>query len=507
VRDLGVISRTSARQYDRAGKTMKKIGEDLGVDYVVEGSVRFAQTDGAARVRITSLLIRASDDTQLWSETYDRTIDDVFTVQTEIANKVVQSLGVTLGAEEHEMVASVPTENMEAYEAYIRAKDYIDPSGDPVREDAEIVRLLERAVELDPEFYEAWAQLSCHHSEVYNSPFDKTESRIDAARDALRKAEALDPDHPRTHLARGEYLYYGFRNYEEALEEFLAATRKAPNNADAWALVGYIYRRQGKWQQHIETLKKSLELDPQNENTAANLAGSFQALREFETAREYFDLAIELAPEAPFYRLDKALLIASATGDREAAMAVLEAAPPSMPRTFATGILNARFRRFDEARANLAALPEVGPTLTAWQDMLRASMTYTEKGRDAAMDELRTSEAALREILATAPSNTEVRSALALVLAMQGRGEEAVGEARLAADLEQKDRFQGPDRLEALAAVYAQTGRHQEAIDLLEELLETNYSGAITRYDLEQEAVWDPLRDRPRFKALVPPSS
>ena len=151
-------------------------------------------------------------------------------------------------------------------------------------EEAEIVRLLELATSLDPNFLEAWVYLSEHHSNVYNSPFDKTETRINAARDALKKAEAIDPDHPLTLVARGSYYYYGFRDYDRALQEYLAATRKAPNNADAWAAVGYIYRRQGRWAEHIETMKKALELDPRNGNTAQQLAGSYRGLREHELA-------------------------------------------------------------------------------------------------------------------------------------------------------------------------------------------------------------------------------
>jgi len=209
VKGIGIISRTSARQYDRSGKTVRQIGEDLGVDYVVEGSVRFAKSsDGTGRVRITPLLIRVSDDTQIWSQTYDRNVDDVFEVQTEIANNVVNALGVTLGTSEQEIVAAVPTNNMAAYEAYIRGKDYRDPGGNFVNTDAESVRLLTLATELDPDFLEAWVALSQHHAVIYASPIDKTEARINAARAALQHAEAIDKDHPLTRMARGHYYYY-----------------------------------------------------------------------------------------------------------------------------------------------------------------------------------------------------------------------------------------------------------------------------------------------------------
>jgi non-specific serine/threonine protein kinase len=508
VKDIGVISRTSAKQYDRTGKTMRQIGEDLGVDYVVEGSVRFAKTPGGTgRVRITALLIHVADDTQMWSDTYDRDIDDVFTVQTEIASNVVDELGVTLGAGEREKVAEAPTDNMEAYEAYVRGKEYNDPTGDFVAEDVETVRLLELATELDPGFLDAWAELSKHHSNVYNSPFDKTQARIDAARDALQKAEAIDPDDPRTLVARGDYYYYCFRDYDRALENFLAATRQAPSDAEAWASVAYIYRRQGRWAEHIETLTKALELDPRNDNTAGNLAESYRALREFEPAMTYYDRALEIAPDNPMARMNKAFAVASGSGDDDAALAVLDAGRPSIPSSFARCFLNLRFRRLDAARAAVQEIPDAGPEFSAYRLLLIALIKYTDNGQAAAMDDFARAEDAFRDILESSPANVQIRSALATALALQGRGDEAVGEQRLAVDLTVKDAYGGPEQLQNLAAVYAHTGRHDEALDLLEQLLDTNYSGAITVIDLQQEPAWDPLRELPRFKALIPPSS
>jgi serine/threonine-protein kinase len=405
------------------------------------------------------------------------------------------------------MVADIPTDNMEAYNTYLRGKNYTDPGGNFVTQDTERVRLLERATELDPQFLDAWVELSMHHSVIYNGPMDKTEGRINAARDALQRAEAIDPDHPRTHMARGSYYYYGFRDYDRALEEFLAAARQAPSDADAWALVAYIYRRQGRWAEHIETLERALELDPRNDNTAYNLAGSYRALREHDSARTYYDRALALNPDNGRARMDKAFAVASWKGDYDAALAALEYDRPSLPVWFGRALINLRFRRFEEARAAANQIPRAAPELSAWGLILIAEIEYVENGRAAALDELQKAETALRDILEAAPSNVDIRGILALVLALQGRGDEAVGEARLAADLRAKDEFDGPAGLQNLAAVYAQVGRHDEAIELLEQLLETNYSDAITVIDLKQGPIWDPLRELPRFQALIPPSS
>jgi tetratricopeptide (TPR) repeat protein len=221
----------------------------------LEGTVRWAKrADGTGRVRITPQLIRVADDTHMWSETYDREIDDIFEVQTEIATHVIDALGITLLGSERELVEDTPTQNMEAYKLYLQARDL--KMGSVVEQyleyDLEKTALLDKATELDPQFVEAWAELSMHHAHWYHSPMGKTEARLSLARAALQRAEAVDPDHFRTHLAQGQYLYYGFRDYDRALDEFLIATEMVPNEAEARERVGYIYRRQGKLNECVE---------------------------------------------------------------------------------------------------------------------------------------------------------------------------------------------------------------------------------------------------------------
>jgi serine/threonine protein kinase len=212
--DLGVISRTSATQYDRAGKTTRQIGEDLGVDYVVEGTVRWARAGGGQdRVRITPTLIRVTDDSQLWSDSFDRQIDDIFAVQTEIASQVIEQMGITLIGAEQANLADAPTDNLEAYELYLQAEEYRHEN--PFEWERRRVEMLEEVVALDPDFLQAWAALSTHHSGWFMT-VDKTEERLARSRAALEKAEAIDPGHPSTHLSRGDYLYRGLREYGRA---------------------------------------------------------------------------------------------------------------------------------------------------------------------------------------------------------------------------------------------------------------------------------------------------
>ena len=322
---LGVISRTSATQYDRSGKTMRQIAEDLGVDFVVEGTVRWARSgDGEGRVRITPKLIRVTDDKQLWSESFDRQIDDIFAVQSEIASEVINQMGITLVGPEQANFGEAPTNNLQAYELYLQAKEYRNDNF--VEFDRRKVEMLTEVVTLDPEFLEAWTDLSLHHASWYTD-LEKTEERLAKSWAALQRAEAIDPDHPATHLARGYYRYYGLRDYDQALEEFMAALRLTPNDVRAMEAVAYIYRRQGKMDQHLEQLEAAFQLDPQSANIARNLATSYRAQRRFDVAIPMYERAEQLDPDGYRNRFDRVTATLNWKGDIAAARRILEEKP------------------------------------------------------------------------------------------------------------------------------------------------------------------------------------
>jgi serine/threonine protein kinase/tetratricopeptide (TPR) repeat protein len=509
VSGMGVISRTSATQYDRTGKTMRQIGEDLGVDYVLEGTVRWAKrADGTGRVRITPQLIRVADDTHMWSETYDREIDDIFEVQTEIATHVIDALGITLLGSERELVEDTPTQNMEAYKLYLQARDL--KMGSVVEQyleyDLEKTALLDKATELDPQFVEAWAELSMHHAHWYHSPMGKTEARLSLARAALQRAEAVDPDHFRTHLAQGQYLYYGFRDYDRALDEFLIATEMVPNEAEARERVGYIYRRQGKLNECVENLKTAVTLNPQDPDIPYNLALTYRAMREFELAFRYFDRVMEIDPERVDIFFEEARLMVSWKGDLDTALELLDKMPEGDTFFYRFGRSLIFFLRreysqaLDEARQVDASVPFVRALKLAFVADIECLRTSPEEARGA----LEAANEALVTLLESEPGNHLLRQQLALNLALQGRHDAAVREAKLAVDLTAKDRYEGPASLENLAGVYALVGRHDEAIDLIERLLSMVYQEAITRHDVELNPTFDSLREHPRFKDLLP---
>jgi len=499
VSGLGVISRTSATQYDRTGKTIRQIGDDLGVEYVVEGTVQWAKRpDGGGRVRINPQLIRVTDDTSIWSDSYDREMDDIFEVQSEIAGEVIKQLDVTLLGSERELVENAPTENSEAYQLYLQAKDIDFGSGSEWQQnDSTYVALMTKATELDPGFIDAWAELSMYHSIVYVSI--KMDDRLSLARAAMQKAEALDPNHYQTHLARGEYYYYGFRDYERALGEFLAATELMPSHALSRHLVGLIYRRQGKWNETIDNLKAAFELDPQDGNIPRNLAGTYRALREFEEAVRYADMDIKLEQQSYW---TKAETMIAWKGDVDTALEVINQSDDEFSRAWLRLSRREYSEAIEEANKIKVSRSNMG-ALAAKLHLIALAESY-DKGVDHAQGSLEEANKVLVEAVDQAPGNEWLRRMLAANLALLGQGDAAAREGKLVVDLTAKDKYAGPVALELLASVYGLIGREDEAIDILEDLLSAVYSQSITRQKLAVEPYWDPLRDHPRFKKLLP---
>jgi serine/threonine protein kinase/tetratricopeptide (TPR) repeat protein len=503
VSGLGVISRTTAVNYDRSGKTAKQIGQDLGVDYVLEGTVRWAKTaDGGGRVRISPKLVNVTDDVQVWSETYDREIDDIFEVQSDIASSVIDELGVTLLGSERERMEERPTENLEAYQAYLQALDVTAPTSE--EHDRRTTELLERATRLDPAFLNAWYFLARHHAFQYTL-LDRTEARLSRAKEALRAAEAVDPNHHMTRLARGYYHYYGFREYDRALQEFLAVAEDVPNDAAARLAIGYIHRRQGKLEECAEDLNAGLELDPQNTEAVENLAATYVALRRFHEADLLHDRAIEFEPRSDNARWTKADAIIRWKGDIAAAKEIMSAEPMDDPFWHFLGwfFIHLYERDFSAAVEKAEAIPEDIPLIATARLALMAMAKAQIEGAEETRESLESAARACEEIIEVSPGNSQVRGMLADLHVLLGNSDAAIREAKLAVELTAKDKYSGPSALEQMASVYAAAGRADEAFDLLDRLLGMSYGDPITVHILRLGVRWDPLRDYPRYQELL----
>ncbi|MGE5692444.1 MAG: protein kinase domain-containing protein, partial [Candidatus Zixiibacteriota bacterium] len=247
---LGVISHTSARKYKKTDKTLKQIGAELGADYILEGNIRWAKSGGASRIRINPQLIQVSDDSHLWAENYDAVLNDVFELQSSIAEKVAAALDVALLEPERRVLAAKPTENLEAYDFYLRGNDQFNRTTIGAIGAEKYLRIAfqmyERAVDLDPNFALAHCQFSRVNTELYWH-FDRKEKYLKEAKAAVEKVFKISPGLPEAHLALGSYHYHD-REYERALEQFAIAQKNLPNNPDLPLEIGYVLRRQGKWE-------------------------------------------------------------------------------------------------------------------------------------------------------------------------------------------------------------------------------------------------------------------
>jgi TolB-like protein/Flp pilus assembly protein TadD len=497
VHGLAVISRGTASRYDRGGKTTRQIADDLSVDYVLDGSVRWsAEDEDVPRVRITPQLTRTSDDTQVWSQPYDRKIEDIFAVQSDIAANVAQQLGISLLGQERRALQVRPTESLEAYQAYLRGMGYFLQPGPENQKLA--VEMFERAVELDPDFALAHAKIAQRSAFLHFQP-DLSADWLAKAEAALERARALAPDLAEVRLAEGYLHYHGYGRYEPALEAFEAAARDRPNDSQILAAIGFIHRRQGRMEQALGELERALELDPHNAELLVDVASTHQAFRRFERTDRLLDRGIELFPHhALFYALKAANLL-SWEGAIDEARTVLAGAPASDQLLPTLVMLDWYDRDYDRALERLLPFAQAAPIATE-----QIGWTYLLLGREAlAREHLEIALVTWEELARSAPENPVFLSGMAYVRAALGQRDEAIRDAERAIELRRGDAYSGPMYTETLASVYSLSGEAEKALDLIEHLLSIPYETPLTLAELRLGPEWDPLRAEPRFQELL----
>jgi non-specific serine/threonine protein kinase len=512
VKDLGVISRSSAVQYDRTGKTLMQVGEDLGVGYVLEGTVRWARNpDGSSRVRVTPQLIRVADDTQLWAETYDRTLEDIFEVQTEIAGKVLAELDLALVGGEQMAAVEAPTENLDAYNLYLRALNAAERAEALSREEERLmaVQILEQAVALDPEFAIAWAELSQQHALLYFNGHDRTEERLEAARTAVERALEIDPDLPQGHVAFGRYYYWGPRDYDKALEEFTIAEKDLPNDSELMASIAYIIRRQGRFEEALARQRKALELNPKSVQQSRALGTTYMQLGRYEEADRQLARTIEMAPDYAAAGVWRAWNWLLWKGDGLGAAERIE--PYTRLGVDVFKLLRAYYLylggRYSEALVEIEGLSEELYSNQFYANPLALNRAYAlkalgrpEEARAAASEAVEVLE---REVLAN-PDDPRMHAALGLAYAMVGREEEAVREGERAVKLQpvSVDVLEGSAKLLELGTIHALLGNAEEALEALDRALASN-RGMVSIQILEADPIFAGVRQAPGYKDLV----
>ena len=332
IAQLTVISRTSVMQYRADGKRdLRQIANALGVANVLEGTVRRS----ANRIRVSTELIDARQDKTIWADSFDRNLTDIFAIQSEVAQTIATKLATTLSPEEKRNIEKKPTENLEAYELYLRAKEsllvaYVTVTPGIVQKPTlAAISLLDQAIELDPRFTLAYCRLAEAQGLLYFFT-DPTPERLTLADTAMSRALALEPDLPEVHLAYAGHLYRCYRDYERAREQLAIAMRGLPNDAQAIGLGALIDRRQGQWEKAVQQFKEAITRDPQNSTFVEDLATTLWSLRQFRGADQMYDRLIALRPNEPVVKAEKAVATYFETGDDTAVKAALAALPASM---------------------------------------------------------------------------------------------------------------------------------------------------------------------------------
>jgi TolB-like protein/Flp pilus assembly protein TadD len=506
--DLKVISRTSVMGYRDKTASVREIGKALGVSAVLEGSVR---TDPKTnRVRLNVQLIDARSDQHLWAEDYDRDLTDVFAIQTDLAQKIANELQAKLSPSEKAQLAHKPTENGEAYLAYLQAINLFVPEDIGKLKQAE--QLYERALALDPKFALAMAGYSQLESWIFHT-FDAAPARRTKARSLAEEALKLQPELPEAHLALGYCYYYGDLDYDRALSEFKIAQSGLPNDAEVLLSLGAIQRRRGEWAESTASFEKAAALNPKDSWVLQNLGLNYQALRKYEAAEKTFERGLTIAPQGQALGLHslRAQLAVVWKGD----LSVSEKGLAQVPADFdpdglvteaRAGVLIYQ-RKFADALALLQKIPREAlhgengvPTPKA---LLEGICYFFLNDKANAHEAFERAREFVEKQITDTPNDAGRHAQLGLIYAGLDRKEDAIREGKRAVELlpESKDAFDGPGMTLALAQIYTWTGEPEQALPLIEHSLNT--PNGVTVPLLKLDAVWDPLRSNPGFQALL----
>ncbi len=512
VKDLGVIGRTSAMHYKNTEKPIHQIGEELGVDYILEGTVRWQRAaEGESRVRVTPQLIRVTDSTQLWSEPQDAVLADIFRVQSDIAQKVVKSLDVTLGAFEQRALDAKPTENMEAYDYYMRGQDYYDRSLGQDKGYQLALEMYEKAIELDPYFALAYTKIAVVHGYTYWRYLDRTKERLDKMKKAAEKAMELDPELSESHFALGLYHYFGKLDYDKALEQFAAAQKLQPSNIGVLSWIAAVQRRQGKFEQAVENIKKASELDPTG-NYEAQLANTYYTMRRYEEAEHLYNKSIEKQLDNPWYYGWLSILYLRWQGDTVKAREVLDTASKRVASFDYTYLIQASFlvemidKNYQKAFEQLSLTSKEAIEEQFFfipKDLLYAQVYGCLNDRQSERKHYELALQLLQEKVKENPEDSRLHSALGIAYAGLDRKEEAIKAGKKGVELlpVSKEAWAGSYRVMDLAQIYAMVGEPDTAINQIKYLL--TIPGELTISLLRIDPKWDPLRDHPRFQKLI----
>ena len=516
IADLKVISRTSTRQYKSAPANVPEIAKQLGVAFVVEGSV---QKSGDA-VRVNVQLIKAANDSHVWADTFDRKLTDAFSVESEVAKAIADQLGAKLTGQEEQVIAAKPTDNPDAYDAYLRGLAYSLKPANTTANALGAQKYLREAVRLDPKFARAWALLSSVDSVGYlTKTLQPTVALREEARQAAETALSLRPDLGEALMAKGYYHYGCLKDYDTAIRCFEQARQILPNDSRIPEALAYVTRRRGQWERSETYFNEAERLDPRNANLLTQHAVSLMRLRRFPEALRKLDQVLNITPDDVRTVAFKAG-IAQAQGDLPRAAALLA---PLHPNADDAGTLETQVYQAILERRPAAIIPRLeeilekpDPELGYFNSDLRFWLGWAQDlagDHVAAQKSWRQARSELELFLKDQPDNFNVLTDLALT--NMGLGDKgaalAFAERAIAANPIEKDATSGPSGIETLARVAAQMGEPDRAIAALQKLLSvpalTDTAAPFTAALLRLDPMFDPLRNDSRFQELVAPAA
>jgi serine/threonine protein kinase/TolB-like protein/Tfp pilus assembly protein PilF len=509
IADLKVISRTSVMEY-RDKRNVRQIGNDLRVSHVLEGSVRRTGT----RFHMNAQLIDTRTDTHVWVEQYDRDLNDLFAIQSEIAQKIAGQLHAKISPAEKLAIERKSTGDLLAFELYSRAMS-LTPTfrGGGADSGQQAIDLLNGAVARDPSFLEAYCQLALAHDQLYFFGFDHTPARLASAEVAIQEAFRIRPNAGEAHLARAQHLYNGYLDYDGALAELEVARQTLPNHPRIFRLTAYIQRRQGHWEESTRNLERALELDPRNVNTLESIADSYAYLRRYAEQKSKLDRILAIEPNDVQVKADRAGVELDWKADTRPLHQLIDeiraTSPAAVPKIVPFWLTCALAER-DPAAAKEALLAADESSLgtdavlfpRAFFEGVIARMTNDEHKAQSAFAAARSEQ---EKIVQAQPDYGPTWCVLGVIDAALGRKEEALREGRHAVELlpVEKDSVNGLHMIAYLAMTAAWVGEKDLACEQLATAVRGPSGLDLTYGGLKLMSLWDPLRGEPCFEKIV----
>jgi TolB-like protein/Flp pilus assembly protein TadD len=501
IKDLHVTSRTSVMQYKGTTKSIKEIGRELGVAYVLEGSVR---REGN-KVRVTGQLIDARTDEHVWAKAYDRDLNDIFAIQGELAQAIADALQSVLSPATKELLTRRPTENTEAYDDYVKARQIRASRFLGAQEES--TTLLEAAVRLDPKFAQAWAELGSRRAFAYFND-KKTDEQLRQAKDAIDTATALAPDDPAVIEGAGDFYYYAHRDYVRATEQYMRLAQLRPNDASVFESLGLIQRREGRFLEAIENLRRGMKLDPTNTENQSAYLEVLNAVRRYDEYHAGLKKALAENPGSLELVVVNAVSFFTSSGSKVEIEDFIHSPVPSgadkavvlyLKKSSAVVIGDwEEFKRLDGLQRYFdgnAQDPRFDQDVNAAQDLAESG------DMDAARKRAAEALVLLKAAEAQQPENADIWSGLSLAYALLGKKEEALSAGKKAMELlpTSSDAVQGPSIELGYAVTLAWVGEKDEALARFQRLFGVPYGANV----YIGRTFGRPLHGDPRYEAML----